>query len=445
MTTQTALSSRLALVVTRRNPVVAYGIAIAALVAATFIRWLAQGWLVPGIPFVTFFPAVLVATVFGGMRVGLFTTLSSVVIAWFLFMESTQTWGLDLKAIVSLSSFLFVAVMIVLVLSLFEDAVRRIAAQEQSQRALIESAPNGIVIVARSGAILGLNSSAEKLFGYAREELLGKPVETLVPENVAAAHAELRQRFQQSPETRPMGAGRDLCGRRKDGSEFPVEIGLNPLQWDDQKAVLATVTDITERKQQEERQAILARELEHRVGNIFAVILATIRRTLTRGRNMAEAEEALTQRVQLLANAHAVLSESMFKNVSADKVIGVAVGGFKGQIASTGEDLRVNARAAQAISFIVHELLTNAVKHGALSSPSGSVAIHKEIRNAEGKETLVFSWEEKGAPRPQLSARKGFGSFILLETPKQFGGEAKMQFGESGLRYELLLPVEAIR
>lgn len=444
MTTQTALSSRLALVVRRRNPVAAYGIAIVALMGATLIRSLAQSWFVPGIPFVTFFPAVLIATVFGGMRVGLFTTLASVVIAWFLFMEPARTWAFEARTVVSLSSFLFVAVMIVLVVSLFEDALQRIAAQEQSQRALIESAPNGIVIVAKDGVIVGLNSSAEKLFGYTRAELLGKPVETLAPDGVAAAHVHLRERFQRWPETRPMGAGRDLCGRRKDGSEFPVEIGLNPLEWDGQKAVLATVTDITERKQHEERQTILSRELEHRVGNIFAIILATIRRTLTRGRSMAEAEETLTQRVQLLANAHALLSEAMFKNVSVDKVIGVCIGGFKDQVLSTGDDLRVNARAAQAISFIIHELLTNAVKHGALASPRGRVSIRKETQAIEGEDTFVFIWDEKDGPRVERSTRQGFGSFILLETPKQFGGEAKSEFDANGLRYELRLPVAAI-
>lgn len=442
---KTALSSSLALMVGRRNPVLAYAIALAATLAATFIHWGGQDWFTPGVPFITFFPAVLVATVFGGMRVGLFTTLLSVVVSWFLFMDPAQSWEIDLRTAGSLFSFLFVAGMIVLVISLFEDAVRRIAAQERSQRSVIESAPNGIVIVANGGTIVGLNSSAERLFGYARDELLGKPIENLVPKNIAGLHVRLRERFQNSPETRPMGAGRDLCGRRKDGSEFPIEIGLNPLEWGDGRAVLATITDITERKRQEEAQAILSRELQHRVGNIFAVVLAVARRTLTPEKDMNEALEALAQRISLLADAHAMLASADFKSVSLDKLIAIGVGGFEDRIASTGSDLSVNARAAQAISFIVHELLTNAAKHGALSSPTGSVAIHKDIKTVEGRETLVLTWLEKDGPAPRLSDRKGFGSFILLETPGQLQGAAKARFEAAGLRYDLSLPVDAIR
>ncbi|WP_457797006.1 PAS domain S-box protein [Methylocystis sp. S23] len=445
MTMQTAFSRRLELVIRRENPLLAYAIAIVTLAAATWTRWLAQDWLTPGIPFITFFPAVLIATVVGGKLAGLCTTFASVVIAWSFFMEPPLTWNMNVRTAVSLSSFLFVALSIVAVVSSYKDAIERIAAQAQRQRSLIDSMPNGIVIVGRSGAIVGVNSSAEKLFGYTRAELLGRPVETLAPEEVAAGHARLREQFQRSPETRPMGAGRDLCGRRRDGSEFPVEIGLNPIEWDDQQAVLVTVTDITERKQHEEQQAILARELEHRVGNIFAVLLATIRRTLTRGRSVTEAEQALTQRVQLLADAHAVLSESMFRDISMDRLIAIGVGGFKDQIVSTGPDLRVNAKAAQAFSFIVHELLTNAVKHGALSSPSGAVSIEKQIETVDGADVLIFIWSERAGPPAKPSKRKGFGSFILHETPKQFGGEATARFEASGLRYELRLPVKTIR
>lgn len=388
---------------------------------------------------------MLVGAVVGGFWVGLFATAASMVAIWILYTNGAVAGAFEPPTQAALFAFAFVSAAIVAVVSLFEQTIDRIAAQAHNQHSLIESAPNGIVIVDGGGKIIGLNHSAEGLFGYERAELLGKGVEILVPAKFARAHVGLREKFQQAPETRPMGAGRDLSGRRKDGSEFPLEIGLNPIEWDGQRAVLATVTDITERKQHEERQAILARELEHRVGNIFAVILATIRRTLTRGRNTAEAAQILTQRVQLMADAHAVLSESMFKNVPTNRLIDIGVGSFKDQVTSTGVDIAVNARAAQAISFIVHELVTNAVKHGALSSPRGAVAIEKEIETIDGQPFFVFQWSESGGPPAMATTRKGFGSFILLETPSQFGGDAKMDFGEKGLTYRLRLPLEAIR
>lgn len=135
----------------------------------------------------------------------------------------------------------------------------------------------------------------------------------------------------------------------------------------------------------------------------------------------------------------------MFKNIPTNKLIDIGVGSFKDQVASKGVDIAVNARAAQAISFIVHELVTNAVKHGALSSPAGAVTIEKEIETIEGQPFFVLQWSENGGPPAVATTRKGFGSFILLETPRQFGGEAEMDFGEKGLTYRLRLPLEAIR
>ncbi len=445
MSIEAELGARLAPLVKRRNTLAAYGVALVAVTLAAWIRYDAAGWLGPGVPFITFFPAVLIAAIVGGLWVGLFGTAASIVAIWILNLNGAFAGALGAPTEAALFAFGFVSVGTVSVISFFEQAIDRIAAQAHNQHSLIESAPNGIVIVGEGGSIIGLNRSAEALFGYERAELLGKRVEILVPTKFARSHVGLRETFQQAPQTRPMGAGRDLSGRRKDGSEFPLEIGLNPIEWDGQRAVLATVTDITERKQHEERQAILARELEHRVGNIFAVILATIRRTLTRGRNIVEAAQILTQRVQLMADAHAVLSEAMFKNIPTNKLVDIGVGSFKEQVLSRGADIPVNARAAQAISFIIHELVTNAVKHGALSSPQGAVAIDKQIETVEGQPFFVLEWSESGGPPAVATTHKGFGSFILLETPKQFGGDAKMAFGESGLSYRLRLPLEAIR
>ena len=125
-------------------------------------------------------------------------------------------------------------------------------------RATVESAPTAMVMTDAAGLILLVNAETEKLFGYQREELLGREVEVLVPERYRVQHPHLRARFLTSPEARRMGAGRDLFGLRKDGSEFPVEIGLNPLETDEGPLVLAAIVDITERKQAEEELRIAA-------------------------------------------------------------------------------------------------------------------------------------------------------------------------------------------
>ena len=107
-------------------------------------------------------------------------------------------------------------------------------------------APNGMVMINAAGQIVSANAQTEKLFGYSRDELMGQPVELLVPERFRQNHPAFRAEFFASPVVRTMGMGRDLYGRRKDGSEFPVEIGLNPIQTEGELFVLSAIVDITE-------------------------------------------------------------------------------------------------------------------------------------------------------------------------------------------------------
>src|SRR5688500_16004500 len=100
-------------------------------------------------------------------------------------------------------------------------------------RGFLEAAPDAIVLVDRQGEIVAVNGLAEKMFGYRRDELLGQKVDLLVPDRYRAKHVGDRTRYSHDPQTRPMGAGRELAGRRKDGTEFPVEISLSPLEIED--------------------------------------------------------------------------------------------------------------------------------------------------------------------------------------------------------------------
>lgn len=119
-------------------------------------------------------------------------------------------------------------------------------------RALLEAAPDAIIEVDREGRIVLLNKVAEQLFGYEREELLGQLVEILVPANVRAGHHKHRQTYWVHPSTRPMGTGLKLEGQRKDGSLFPVEISLSPLQFEEDFRVSAFIRDVSERRLAEE-------------------------------------------------------------------------------------------------------------------------------------------------------------------------------------------------
>ena len=133
---------------------------------------------------------------------------------------------------------------------------------EQQYRVMVEAAPNGMLLVDEHGMIVMANASAFRQFGYGREELLGKSVETLIPGPFRSDHRQHRAGFIQAPQTRSMGGGRELSGLRKDGSEFAVEIGLTPIQTTKGMRVVASIVDITERRQSE--QAIRHSEERYR-------------------------------------------------------------------------------------------------------------------------------------------------------------------------------------
>jgi len=133
-------------------------------------------------------------------------------------------------------------------------------AEDRRFRLVVEAAPNAMVMIDRAGMIVMVNRQAERVFGYARAELVGQPVEILVPDRFRGHHPELRKTFFADARPRLMGAGRDLYGLKKDGSEFPVEIGLNPIETDEGTLVLSAIVDITARKAAE----LALRESEQR-------------------------------------------------------------------------------------------------------------------------------------------------------------------------------------
>jgi two-component system sensor kinase FixL len=177
--------------------------------------------------------------------------------------------------------------------TIIQDATAR-KRSEARQRLMVELALNAMVLVDGAGTILQVNPQTEKMFGYDAEELPGQQIESLVPLTLMEQHARYRETFFSNPSVRAMGAGRDLFGRRKDGSQFPVEIGLNPVQTDEGLLVLGSIVDITERKQAEERARLHLTEMAHAgrlstVGEMFSGLSHEINQPLAAAANFVRA------------------------------------------------------------------------------------------------------------------------------------------------------------
>ena len=140
-------------------------------------------------------------------------------------------------------------------------------------RILLESAPDAMIIVDDCGEITIVNEQTESMFGYSREEMIGQPVEMLLPDRLRHAHLAHRDKYVASPSLRPMGTGLNLVGQRKDGTEFPVEISLSPVETENTRFVSSVIRDVTRRKRMEQ-EIIAAQEAAERANKANSAFLA---------------------------------------------------------------------------------------------------------------------------------------------------------------------------
>jgi PAS domain S-box-containing protein len=429
----------------RRRPALAFCIGILVAILAGLLRWGLDPWIgETGVPFITFYPAIIVATFLGGVPAGLLTLLLGAVAGWYVFLPPAFGFVFNSSQIASVLVFLLLGGLNLVVVAVLNAALDRIVTHESNIRTLIEAAPNGIVVVDHHGVITLVNPRAEAMFGYPQPELLGQSIEILVPQSVRTGHVDLRKQYMRAPIKRPMGMGqRDFQAARKDGSAFPVEVDLAPIESPNGTRVMATVVDISERKQSEDRQHLLVGELRHRAQNILSVVQAIVHRTLSL---CPPAEKTdLLGRLMALGRVNAMLADDNWESATVREIVTRELSVYSSRVRISGCDIGVSANVAQNFALLIHELATNAAKYGALSNNTGQVSVEGTIDRAGQSPDFVFAWTETNGPPVKTPERQGFGTTVLVDVAKQFGGDIQMTFAPEGLRYVLRADLSVIR
>lgn len=315
-----------------------------------------------------------------------------------------------------------------------EEAERQLRESEERFRLAVEAAPSGMVMTDSEGRIVMVNAHAEELFGYKRDELAGQMVERLVPTRFQASHPAYRRTYGMQPQARPMGAGRDLFARRKDGTEVPVEIGLSPITTSEGTMTLAAVVDISGRKRAEAQRELLLAELNHRVKNTLAVVQGIAHQSFKE--TDPEARKAFEGRLVALAVAHNLLTRANWESASLEQLAAdtLQVGSPNGErVSLSGPQVQLPPREALAMAMALHELCTNAVKYGALSNDAGRITLEWR-RTADPQGRLKLVWCEAGGPPVSPPKRRGFGSLLLDRTlAHDLDGTVTMDFKPQGL------------
>lgn len=428
----------------RSRASVAYPLLIGAIAAATFARWALDGQVVAG-PFVTYYPVIIIAALLGGFWIGVVGIASSAVLGWYVFLATAPPLRENSSA-ASLLTFITLALLNVAIVAIVNKAVIRLAEQENNVRSLVEALPSGIIIINGQGLIANVNAAAERIFGYRRSELIGAPVDSLVPDRFRDKHAKGLAAYLSNPQPLGLGPNRQFKGRRKDGSEISVEVGLTPIERYSEVAVVATVIDISERMRAQEHERLLTRELQHRTQNLFSVIQAIVARTMVGGRSLEDAKQQLAGRLNALAGAHSAIMDTNWEGASLVDILKRELGGIAPKAMTiSGCELSVNASAAQQFALIFHELTTNAFKYGALSAAGGRVTVAGLTSETAETQEFTLVWTEQGGPQVVEPTRKGFGSSILFEAAKQFGMAIQASYRPEGFVYSLTVALQDIR
>jgi PAS domain S-box-containing protein len=328
-------------------------------------------------------------------------------------------------------------------INLLMDVTDRAASAIDTARlaAIVSSSDDAIVSKTLDGIITSWNQGAARIFGYEPGEIIGQPITRIIPPELHAEEKQIIARLQRGERIDHYETVRVA----KDGRRIDISLTVSPLRDPSGRIVGASkvARDVSERKQAERLQRILIDELNHRVKNTLATVQAIANQSLVHAKSPADFAASFSARVRALASAHMVLTRSEMRGaeimdlVREQVLLDVA---DDPRISCSGPLLMLEPQAALHLALVLHELATNARKHGALSAPSGRLSVTWEVRR-NGGQNLLLHWKESAGPAVRAPAERGFGSTLIEQTLRVHGGETSVHYGPDGVICEIRLPL----
>lgn len=323
------------------------------------------------------------------------------------------------------------------------DITKRMRAEMARQwlAAIVDFSDDAIVAKDLNGVIQSWNRGAQQLFGYTSDEVVGRPITTIIPPDRQHEEADILERVRRGEHVAPF----ETVRQRKDGSLVDVSLTISPVKNAAGEIVGASkiARDTSERKEAERHRELLARELDHRVKNLLAVVQAMANQTFTGNRDPQDALQAFRGRLRALSAAHDLLVRDHWQEAQLDALIRnilEAVGQTE-RSEIDGPSVRLEPRVAVTFSIALHELCTNAIKYGALSAPTGTVSLTWAVAGS-AEPLLTLHWKERGGPSPSPPERRGFGTRMIEEVlAYDLGGKVSLEFDPAGLNCTISLPL----
>jgi PAS domain S-box-containing protein len=307
-------------------------------------------------------------------------------------------------------------------------------------RMLVDNANDIVATFDLKGRFTSVNPAIERILGFAPAEVIGRSLGRHVPRERLHTHAEMLKRKLQGAPSTPY----EVEVLTKVGVRRVLEVNSKLIADATGKPVAthAIARDITERKEAKRAEAHIA-ELDHRVKNALATVIAVSQRTREGHTSMDEFVSAFDGRIRSMAEAHALLSRGRWQGVNLAHLVRQELAPCAA--ANTiveGPNIVLAADAAQPVAFVFHELVTNAAKYGALSIPKGHVSVQWHQRsNGHVLEALVLDWKETGGPRIPASISPGYGTSVVKDLiPYELGGVVDLVFAPEGVRCRLEIP-----